>query len=379
MGECHVSGDYRPQACRSCNGRLRYGNRDRRRPAIQHTSPPAATAAEMAGPVQLVITSASCTSATSEGSSAIPEGSAPPHPNGASAIRNESARVSNPRMDVFRAPDFPFTPIDMAFFSLPDRHGRATHFGLFVQSQLLPVCPRPVPCVIAVDSAYSRFPFALPARRNARVFTLGRSNLWVRSVVFRRTPKECAMSRSLAWLQIASLACCLLAAQRASAQSEGFALNRFEPSERGSDWFVLESLDLRGHPRLAAGLVFDYADKPLVPVRPGRRRGRQHRQEPTLRAYWRRVVFWDRARFALNLPIALFQNGENGRAGVTDFSSDNATTLGDLRVGADVRLAGTYGEAFTLAAGAQFQRRPGRRTRSPATAQCGWAAAGNRR
>src|SRR6516164_6845357 len=50
----------------------------------------------------------------------------------------------------------------------------------------------------------------------------------------------------------------------ARAQSQGFALDRFEPSERGSDWFVLESLDLRGHVRPAAGLVAEYAFRPLA-------------------------------------------------------------------------------------------------------------------
>src|SRR6185369_10965806 len=44
----------------------------------------------------------------------------------------------------------------------------------------------------------------------------------------------------------------------------GFALNRYEPSERGSEWFALESLDLRGEGRLALGVVGDWGHKPLV-------------------------------------------------------------------------------------------------------------------
>src|SRR5439155_411967 len=40
-----------------------------------------------------------------------------------------------------------------------------------------------------------------------------------------------------------------------SQQAQGFALDRFEPSERGSEWFALESLDLRGDGRLAFGVV----------------------------------------------------------------------------------------------------------------------------
>src|SRR6478736_4203582 len=56
----------------------------------------------------------------------------------------------------------------------------------------------------------------------------------------------------------------------ASAQTTapGFALDRFEPSERGSDWFTADSLDFRGEKRLAAGAVLDYAHDPLVLYKP---------------------------------------------------------------------------------------------------------------
>src|SRR6476660_1955971 len=54
-------------------------------------------------------------------------------------------------------------------------------------------------------------------------------------------------------------------AQSAAAQNNtGFSVDRFEPSERGSEWFVLDTLDLRGHVRPALGIVADYAYKPLV-------------------------------------------------------------------------------------------------------------------
>lgn len=47
----------------------------------------------------------------------------------------------------------------------------------------------------------------------------------------------------------------------ASAQTtaDGFALDRFNPSDRGSEWFALDSLDLRGSGRLAIGLVGELA------------------------------------------------------------------------------------------------------------------------
>ena len=56
-----------------------------------------------------------------------------------------------------------------------------------------------------------------------------------------------------------------LSAFSAQAQTKGgFALDRFDPSERGSDWFALESLDLRGNGRMALGVVGEWAYKPLV-------------------------------------------------------------------------------------------------------------------
>ena len=50
----------------------------------------------------------------------------------------------------------------------------------------------------------------------------------------------------------------------ASAQTRGFTVNRFEPSERGSEWFMLESLDFRGKARPAIGIVADYMYRPFV-------------------------------------------------------------------------------------------------------------------
>src|SRR5438874_11317224 len=66
----------------------------------------------------------------------------------------------------------------------------------------------------------------------------------------------------------ALLGCALtasLAARPAAAQTvPGFALDHFEPSGGGSDWFTLESLDFRGSLRPAVSLSGDWAWKPLV-------------------------------------------------------------------------------------------------------------------
>src|SRR5690606_32555891 len=66
------------------------------------------------------------------------------------------------------------------------------------------------------------------------------------------------------WTALPLVLASMFGASAASAQSAGFALDRFDPSDRGSDWFALESLDFDGHMRAALGLVGDYAYKPLV-------------------------------------------------------------------------------------------------------------------
>jgi outer membrane protein OmpA-like peptidoglycan-associated protein len=145
-----------------------------------------------------------------------------------------------------------------------------------------------------------------------------------------------------------------LAAASATAQNQatGFALDRFEPSERGSDWFVLESFDLRGHVRPALGLVIDYANQPLMLYSPTDGEQIGSIVEHQLFAHFGgSIVLWERVRFGLNLPLAAYQAGDEGN---TRFSSDNATTFGDLRLSADARILGTYGEPLTLAGGFQF-------------------------
>src|SRR4051812_25157863 len=69
-----------------------------------------------------------------------------------------------------------------------------------------------------------------------------------------------AMKRS-SFVAAAVAGAALLASGTAFAQ--GFSVNRFEPSERGSDWFTNESLDLRGAVRPAFGVVGDYQYRPL--------------------------------------------------------------------------------------------------------------------
>src|SRR5258706_15878722 len=80
------------------------------------------------------------------------------------------------------------------------------------------------------------------------------------------SPRGMVMPKVLTGLILASSL--TLVATSARAQVTGYAVNHFEPSERGSEWFVMESLDIRGHVRPALGVVGEWAYRPLVITAP---------------------------------------------------------------------------------------------------------------
>ncbi|MBL8609734.1 MAG: OmpA family protein [Myxococcales bacterium] len=140
---------------------------------------------------------------------------------------------------------------------------------------------------------------------------------------------------------------------RAQAVAEGFSVNRFEPSERGSDWFTNESLDLRGSLRPAVGVVGDYQYRPLVIYRNDEAYRSVVRNQLNLHA-GASVVLFERLRLGATLPVVAFTDGHAGTVGGTFYPSPpKEQAIGDLRLGADVRLLGTYGDPFTVALGAQ--------------------------
>jgi outer membrane protein OmpA-like peptidoglycan-associated protein len=140
---------------------------------------------------------------------------------------------------------------------------------------------------------------------------------------------------------------------RAQTTASGFAVGRFNPSERGSDWFVSDSLDLRGPARPAVGLVSDYAYRPLVFYNADGSSVAILRDQLIVHAGVS-LVAGDRLRLAVNLPISAWQDGQDVSAGgVTYSASSSHASIGDLRLAADLRLYGEYGGPFTIAIGCQ--------------------------
>ena len=157
------------------------------------------------------------------------------------------------------------------------------------------------------------------------------------------------------WLSAAVMGVTLLCFGReAGAQQQGFALDQFDPSERGSDWFSVESLDLRGNLRPAIGVVMDGAYRPLaIFAADGTVQASIIRNQVFAHA-GASLVLWDRLRVGFNLPVEVWQDGHNGVIdGVTYVAPQSQPAVGDLRFGADLRLVGTYGTPFTLALGAR--------------------------
>lgn len=137
----------------------------------------------------------------------------------------------------------------------------------------------------------------------------------------------------------------------AFAQEKGFAVDRFDPAERGSDWFTAEALDLRGHGRFAAGALADYNRNALVATTNGEVRSSIVANQLVLNLGGN-VVLFDRLRLGLNAPIAAYASGTTVATESQTFSSPQTTAFGDLRVTSDVRLFGEYGAPITMAVGA---------------------------
>lgn len=151
------------------------------------------------------------------------------------------------------------------------------------------------------------------------------------------------------------MALALAAPRVAGAEPTGFIANRFEPSERGSQWFVLESLDTRGHYRPGFGVVLDYAYRPLVI--------RESSGEPRTALVSHMVtthigvtqVMFNRVRIGGNAPLILYNDGDSGTLrGVTYSAPADNPPVGDARITMDVRLFGEHDSPITMAVGGRF-------------------------
>ncbi len=161
-----------------------------------------------------------------------------------------------------------------------------------------------------------------------------------------------SLSRARRLVSLAAFVALATGAADAAAQAQPYAIDRFNPSERGSDWFAEDSLDMRGGLRLAAGLVTGYADRPLVIVNANGGTAAAPVQDQVVLHPGLALTVANRFRFALDLPLEVFADGTAGAVKPsTTYPATLGGGVGDLRVSADANLVGKYGQPFRLAIG----------------------------
>jgi OmpA-OmpF porin, OOP family len=157
----------------------------------------------------------------------------------------------------------------------------------------------------------------------------------------------------------------IAAAATANAQpvQTGYAVDNFEPSERGSDWFANESLDLRGAFRFAIGAMGQYGYRSVIGAYNynGEVRSSVIRDDAVLQV-GASFVIADRLRLGLSLPITLEDFGHTAFVnGVVYPPPANDQSVGDVRISLDLRVLGVYGDPITVALGASLFAPSGQR------------------
>jgi OmpA-OmpF porin, OOP family len=141
----------------------------------------------------------------------------------------------------------------------------------------------------------------------------------------------------------------------ASAQAvvSGYAMNRFDPSQRGSRWFTLESLEYTKDLRPVLGVIGDIGY-------------REMRLNDNSGNHWDVVkdqialhlgasmTFAERVRVGLSLPVYAWTWGESMVRYDGIYKGPQNGGVGDLRIGADVLAVGAPKDAFRLGLGARL-------------------------
>jgi len=125
-------------------------------------------------------------------------------------------------------------------------------------------------------------------------------------------------------------------------------IERFDPSERGSRFFVADSLDLDGDLRFTTGVVMSYGSR----LRTFRQSDSAPGEGPEAsrlieNSFWihpgASIVLAPGARFGLDVPVAL-QTGVGATIDGTYFPEPSSPAFGDVRGSFDLRLLGGDGD-----------------------------------
>lgn len=153
-------------------------------------------------------------------------------------------------------------------------------------------------------------------------------------------------------LSLLAFAAVLAVAPKASAQEQaGYAVNHIDLSERGSRWFVLDSVDIQGHGRLALGVVNDYSYRPLVSYNSDGNAVASVVRNQYVMNLGGSIVLADRIRLGVGVPVQLFADGHTATINGVEHRAAEDTAVGDVRISVDGRLVGAPGDAGSLAFG----------------------------
>jgi OmpA-OmpF porin, OOP family len=163
------------------------------------------------------------------------------------------------------------------------------------------------------------------------------------------------IARSRGSISLLILGATLLVAPLANAQEQsGYAQNHIDPSERGSRWFVLDSIDIQGHGRLALGVVNDYSYRPLVAYNFEGSAVSSIVRNQYVMHLGASVALADRVRLGIGVPLQLIADGHDGVINGVAHRAATDTAVGDVRLSLDGRVVGAPGDAASVALGAEL-------------------------
>jgi outer membrane protein OmpA-like peptidoglycan-associated protein len=144
----------------------------------------------------------------------------------------------------------------------------------------------------------------------------------------------------------------LVVARPLLAQNSGLALDRFEPAPAGDRMFGVPSPYAAGDFTPHLMLLVDYAHNPLVlRILPSDVEAGAVVKNQLYLNLDGGLSLWNHLFLDVDVPVAVFQDGDNPTGQGQTFSSPSSAQFGDLRVGARVPLWGKYHDPFQVAVG----------------------------
>ena len=161
------------------------------------------------------------------------------------------------------------------------------------------------------------------------------------------------ITRTRGSLSLLAIAAAIAVAPKASAQEQaGYASNHIDLSERGSRWFVLDSVDIQGNGRLALGVVNDFSYRSVVRYDDEGNAANSIVRNQYVLNLGGSVVVADRVRIGVGVPLQLFADGHTTVINGTVHRPSEDIAVGDVRLSVDGRLLGAPGDVASLAVGA---------------------------